>query len=132
MQIHSPKRRASIVTAIAVLFLAFAVLGWGTGYKMSLYHGDGNSASAVPAAKLLSQKERPASTQVVESLLAAPANHQPSTYPAILTIVLMFGLPLILLGATPEFDELDDSRKQLFAHTSFFSFRPPPVFLLSN
>jgi hypothetical protein len=131
MRINSPNRRASIVSAIAVLFLAFTVLGWGTAYKLSLYHRDGNSSPTIPV-KLLSQKERPSTTQVVESLLPVPPNHQPSGYyPAIIIVGLMFGLRLIVSDSMLEVD-LDDSRKQRSAHTSFFSFRPPPALLPSN
>src|ERR1035441_7385865 len=123
MRMNSPNRRASIVSAIAVLFLAFTVLGWGTGYKMSLYHRDGNSSPTIPVAKLLSQKERPSTTQVVESLLPVPPNHQPSSYyPAIIIVALMFGLRLIVSDSMLEV-ERDDSHKQRSAHTSFFSFQ---------
>jgi Na+/H+-dicarboxylate symporter len=132
MGINSPNRRASVVTAIAVLFLAFTVLGWGTAYKMSLYHRAGDPSSGVPIAKLLSQKERPSAAKVVESLLPASPNHQPSGYcSAIIIVALMFGLQLTFSGLMLEAG-LDDSRKQRSAHTSYFSFRPPPAFLPSN
>jgi ABC-type uncharacterized transport system permease subunit len=131
MRIKSQNRRASTVTAIAILFLAFTVLGWGTAYKLSLYHQDSNSSSSVPAAKLLSQKERPSTTKVVESLLPAPPNHQPSSYySAIIIVAFMFVLQLTSTGSVLEVG-LDDSHKQRSAHTSFFSFRPPPAFLPS-
>jgi hypothetical protein len=114
------------------MFLAVMVLGWGTGYKMSLYHGDGNSSPSVPAAKLLSQRERPSTTQVVDSLLPAPPNHQPSAnYPAILVVALLVSVWIIVSLSMLE-DELDNSRKERSAHTSYFSFRPPPAFLPSN
>jgi hypothetical protein len=131
MRIKSQNRRASIVTAIAVLFLAFTVLGWGTAYKLSLYHQDSNSSSSIPATKLLSQKERPSTTKVAESLLPESANHQPSIYySTIIIVALMFGLQLAFSGSMLGVG-LDDSRKRRSAHTSFFSFRPPPVFLPS-
>ena len=132
MRIKSQNRRSSIVNAIAVLFLAFTVLGWGTAYKLSLYHQDGNSSSSIPVAKLLSQKERPSTTKVVESLLPASPNHLPSSYySAIIIVALMFGLQLTVSGPMLEVG-LDDSRKQRSAHTSFFSFRPPPAFFPSH
>jgi hypothetical protein len=112
--------------------LAFAVLGWGTGYKLSLYDSPGSHSKTIPVAKLLSQKERPSTTQVVGSLLPAPPTHQPSTYyPAIIIIALISGLRLTVSGSLPE-GGLDDPRKQRSAHTSFFSFRPPPAFLPIN
>jgi hypothetical protein len=132
MRINSPNRRAPIVTAIAVLFLAFSVLGWGTGYKLSLYDSPGNQSRAIPAAKLLSQKERPSPPQVVDGLLPESPNHQPSSYyPAIIIVALMFGLQLTFSGSMLEVG-IDDSRKQRSAHACFFSFRPPPAFLPSK
>jgi hypothetical protein len=128
---NSTNRRPSVVNIIAVLFLALTVLGWGTAYKASLYHSDNRSAPSIPIAKLLSQKERPSTTKVVERLLPELPSHQPSIYySTILIVALMFGLQLTLTGAMLEVG-LDDSRKQRSAHTSFFSFRPPPAFLPS-
>jgi hypothetical protein len=130
MRIKSQNRRASIVTSLAVLFLAFTVLGWGTAYKASLYHSD-NSPS-IPIAKLLSQKERPSTTKVVERLLPEFPNHQPSIYySTIIIVALMFGFQLTFSGSMLEVG-LDDSRKQLSVHASFFSFRPPPALLPSK
>jgi len=127
MRIKSQNRRASTVTFLAVLFLALTVLGWGTAYKASLYHSD-NSPS-IPIAKLLSQKERPSTTKAVERLLSEFPNHQPSIYYCTVIIVaLMFGIQLTFTGAMLEVG-LDGSPKQRSAHTTFFSFRPPPAFL---
>ena len=132
MRMNSKKRHPSAVNVIAVLFLALTVLGWGTAYKLSLYHSDGNSSSSIPIAKLLSQKERPSTTKVVEGFLPASPNRQPSSYySAIIIVALMFVFQLTFWGPTLEVG-LDNSRKQRSAHTSFFSFRPPPAFLPSN
>jgi hypothetical protein len=50
--------------------LAFAVFAWGLQYKLSLYHSAGRT-NAVPAAKLLSSRERHnPNTQIEEILLA--------------------------------------------------------------
>jgi hypothetical protein len=131
MRMNSTNRRPSVVNIIAVLFLALTVLGWGTAYKASLYHSDNSSAPSIPIAKLLSQKERPSTTKVVERLLPEFPSHQPSIYySTILIVALMFGLQLTFAGAMLKV-WLDDSRKQRSAHTSFFSFRPPPAFLPS-
>jgi hypothetical protein len=46
--------------------LGIAVFFWGLQYKLSLYHSE---QGAVPAAKLLSQRERPASSVAMASLL---------------------------------------------------------------
>jgi hypothetical protein len=130
MRTNSPNRRASVATVFAVLLLAFTVFGWGTAYRLSLYQHDGGSSSTIPIAKLLSQKERPSTTKVVESLLPESPNHQPSSYySAIIIVALMFGFQLAFSGSVLEVG-FDDWRKQ--PHMSFFSFRPPPAFLSSH
>jgi hypothetical protein len=132
MRINSPSRRASIIPVFAVLFLAFTVLGWGTGYKMSLYHHPGSPSLAIPAAKLLSQKERPTATRAAEGVLPATPNHQPSNYyPAILMVALMFVVRLAVSTWMREV-AMADSRRQRSAHSNFFFFRPPPALLSSN
>lgn len=47
--------------------LAFAVSLWGLQYKLSLYHAR-VAQPAAPAAKLLSQKERPLANRLLERL----------------------------------------------------------------
>lgn len=51
--------------------LALAVCLWGTHYKLSLYHP--SAAHQGPAAKLLSQKERPVASVQIEGSLAVDA-----------------------------------------------------------
>jgi hypothetical protein len=53
------------------LLLAFAVSFWGIRYKVSLYHP--SAAHQGPAAKLLSQKERPVASVQMERSLAPDA-----------------------------------------------------------
>ena len=50
-----------------ILMLAFAVSSWGLQYKLSLYHALGPRQS-MPAAKLLSQKERVVASSHLEKL----------------------------------------------------------------
>jgi hypothetical protein len=121
-----------MITVLAVLFLAFTVLGWGTVYKLSLYDPPVSPSTNIPAAKLLSQKERPSSLQAVEGVLPAIPNHQPLSYsPAIMIVVLTFGLRLAVSAWMREIG-MEDSRRQRSAPASFFSFRPPPALLPSN
>src|SRR5260370_18840714 len=132
MRIHSQSRRASVITVFAILFLAFTVIGWGTGYKLSLYNPPGRPSKVIPAAKLLSQKERPTTTQVVEKLLPATPDHQPSiSYPAIIMVALMFRLRLVVSACMRQVT-IDDSLRHRTVHSSFFSFHPPPACLPSN
>jgi hypothetical protein len=54
-------RRRLVLMVIAIGVLAASVFAWGTEYKVSLYpSGHRESRHAVPFAKLLSEKERPA------------------------------------------------------------------------
>jgi hypothetical protein len=132
MQMISPHRRASAITVFAFLFLALTVFGWGTVYKLSLYNPPGSRSTIMPAAKLLSQKERPSTAEVVERLLpATPIREYTDSYPAIIMIALMFGLRLVIsiwIRVTTDHESL----AQRFAHSSFFSFRPPPAYLPCN
>jgi hypothetical protein len=123
MRINTPSRRVSIVTVCAVLFLAFMVLGWGTGYKMSLYHRPGSVSSSIPVAKLLSQKERPSTTRAAEGILPQSPNHQPSVYySAVVIAAILFGLQLSVPTWMREV-AMDDSGRQRSAHSNF-SFPP--------
>ncbi len=132
MQINSPGRRTSSMTIFAIVFLACMVLGWGTGYKLSLYHSRGDSTSVIPAAKLLSQKERPSTERIDEAPSPAVQNHQPSIYsPAIIVVALMLGLRLSV-STWMRKATMDDSGRQWSSHSNFFFFRPPPVILPSN
>lgn len=54
------------------LLLAFAVSGWGLHYKLSLYSSTALKGRG-PAAKLLSQKERPVAASQLEQLAVADA-----------------------------------------------------------
>jgi hypothetical protein len=132
MQLNSPNRRVSAFKTFAVLLLAFTVLGWGTGYKLSLYHRPGCPSSSIPVAKLLSQKERPSATRLDEAVLLAAANHQSSIYyPALIMVTLAFGLRFAMSTWMRE-TAMDDSRRQRFSHSNFFFFRPPPLLFPSN
>lgn len=132
MRIISSDRRASVVTVFAVLFLAFTVFGWGTGYKLSLYDPPGSPSTIIPAAKLLSQKERPSTAKVATQLVPpAPDRKTTNYYPAIVLVGLMFSLRL-LISAWVRVTIEHDSIAQRSAHSNFFSFRPPPASLSCN
>ena len=132
MRIISPNRRVSVFTVFATLFLALTVLGWGTGYKLSLYDPPGSPSTIIPAAKLLSQKERPSTAKVATQLVpAAPAQKTSNYYPAIVFVAFIFSLRLLIstwIGVTTQHGSI----AQRSAHASFFSFRPPPAQLSCN
>ena len=59
--------RRRMPALVVILLLAFAVSFWGLQYKLSLYHAR-VAHPAVPAAKLLSQNERPRANRLLERL----------------------------------------------------------------
>jgi hypothetical protein len=61
------RQRLNVLTL--ALLLSLTVFLWGLHYKVSLYYAQA-SGHAAPAAKLLSQRERPQSVEAIEHLLA--------------------------------------------------------------
>jgi hypothetical protein len=59
--------RRRMPALVVILMLAFAVSFWGLQYKLSLYHAR-VAHPAAPAAKLLSQNERPRANRLLERL----------------------------------------------------------------
>src|ERR1035437_9990026 len=59
--------RRRMPALVVILLLAFAVSFWGLQYKLSLYHARA-AHPAAPAAKLLSQRERPLANRLLEIL----------------------------------------------------------------
>ena len=59
--------RRRLPALAVILMLAFAVSFWGLQYKLSLYHARA-AHPAAPAAKLLSQNERPRANRLLEIL----------------------------------------------------------------
>lgn len=106
---------------VAVAMLALAVFSWGVRYKLSLYH----PVVHMSAAKLLSQRERPATMEAAR-LAADPL---PAPQPLPFFALALGALFAALRVLKPEF--LHRELRRLFprrqASQSFFFFRPPPV-----
>ena len=60
------------------MLLACTVVFWGVQYKVSLYRSPAAQRS-IPAAKLLSQDERPCTTAVVHIFLWGRTTHHPAS-----------------------------------------------------
>jgi hypothetical protein len=107
-----------IVNSIFPVLLALLVLGWGTGYKLSLYKTHITHDSA-PAAKLCTR-----SSDVAKSDLDRAAN-SPNFEPVALKTV-----PISIAQPSPPFrrSERDDSlqRPSLFHSAPALYLRPPP------
>ncbi len=131
MRIDATSRRIPSLTVACVLVLIVGVIAWGAKYKTSLYDPPGSVSLSIPHAKLLSQKERPvSSTQVQPLRLPSPQLDLVDLFPSLIITGVLLGLNVLI-----SFREWTVADKvlpqQLFAGLSFFSFRPPPVLLLS-
>jgi len=122
MNAEPTRRSDSHWMMVAVAMLALAVFSWGVRYKVSLYH----PVVHMSAAKLLSQRERPATIEAAR--LAADPLPAPQPLP-------FFTLALGALFATlrvlkPKFLHREPCNRTLSRRPpchSFFFFRPPPV-----
>ena len=73
---------------VTIAMLAFAVFSWGVRYKLSLY----NPATHMSAAKLLSQRERPATLESAKLAADPVVNPVPITLFAFAMGVMLAGL----------------------------------------
>jgi hypothetical protein len=126
MTANTTSRQASHAMALAVFLLGFAVFFWGLGYKLSLYDLPGSPSTHIAQAKLLSQKERPASIKAVNLVSPIELTFSRIVFSVFLIAALCLSrlsmqLVRILLGSN-----VDIKRGKAFL-SSFFSFRPPPV-----
>ena len=132
LRINSPSRHASIATVFAIVTLALAVLGWGTGYKLSLYDPPGNPSASMPHAKLLSQRERPPAVEAVRELVPASQRTQPSIFnPGVFVVAILLGLAFEAWFRAQTLAVAGTCRQVRF-NSIFFSFRPPPSLFLSK
>jgi hypothetical protein len=131
MRIKITSRRISSPIALGIVLLAFALFGWGVKYKLSLYDPPGSLSTRIPQAKLLSQKERPALFGDTDSFHPVPPQPNSSVlFPAFLIASVLLGSSVEVsfrIGIIPD----DDMGQQRCAHSSFFSFRPPPALIPS-
>lgn len=126
MNTEKTRRRESHWMIVAIAMLAFAVFSWGVQYKLSLY----NSEAHMSEAKLLSQKERPSTSEATE--LSADPLANPVRVP-----LFAFALGAILAGLCSL--KLAASQREVWQQAllprqlsqNFFFFRPPP-FLVSK
>jgi len=132
MRINTKNRRTPIRVVIGIIFLVFALFGWGMQYKRSLYDSPGSVSTHMPHAKLLSQKERPVLANDVASVCPAFPQPESSIFPTFLIAAILLGSYVAISRRVLTVAADDDSRQQRCAHSVFFSFRPPPVLLLSN
>ena len=107
---------------VTIAMLALAVFSWGVRYKVSLY----NPANHMSAAKLLSQRERPATFESAK-LAADPTVHpEMHTLFAVAMGVMLAGLWSLKPTFLPKSVE-HPTRLPKQPSQTFFFFRPPPI-----
>jgi hypothetical protein len=118
----SPGSRRAVLLPLGLLMLSVAVFGWGLQYKLSLYQSKDSITHLAPVAKLLSQKERPAATQ----LLAARSPEVPD-FPFVAAFVLVASLVLRASARFLRIGSREKARPSLPPCLQAVFFRPPPV-----
>jgi hypothetical protein len=116
----------AFLLALGLLVLSAAVFGWGLQYKLSLYHGKNSISHQIPEAKLLSQKERPATGQAFSVRPSAlPTFH---LFPALIIATVASGL-FRAAARYARTGSLERSRPPLPPCLQAIFLRPPPVLL---
>jgi hypothetical protein len=121
---NSAGNRRAVLLPLGLLMLSLAVFGWGLQYKLSLYQGKNSIAHLTPEAKLLSQKERPATAQALDARsLAVPAF-------LAFTAFVFVAVASFLLRAAARYlrtGSMERSRPSRPPCLLAVFFRPPPV-----
>jgi hypothetical protein len=107
---------------VAIALLALAVFSWGVRYKLSLY----NPETHMSAAKLLSQRERPATSEAAKLAADPLVNSGPVALFAFAMGAALAGL-FVLNAALPLKDAWRPPQISKQPEQTFFFFRPPPV-----
>jgi hypothetical protein len=122
MNPEQTRRRGSQWMIVTIAMLTFAIFSWGVRYKVSLY----NPGAHMSAAKLLSQRERPATSESAR-LAADPAvNLEPVTFFALAMGVMLAWLWSLKPVFSPRTVH-HRSRLPKQPGQTFFFFRPPPA-----
>ena len=122
---NSPgKRLCAFLLPLGLMMLSMAIFGWGLQYKLSLYQSKDSISHSAPEAKLLSEKERPATGQAMD---ARPS--ELAAFP-LLPALLMLALTPALFQAAARYvrtGSTEGSRIPLPPCLQAISFRSPPV-----
>jgi hypothetical protein len=122
---HLQKSRRQLTLLVACLVtLGAAVFVWGLSYKLSLYDPPQASSHQMPAAKLLSSRERPR-TAIAEF-------QEPSVATPLLIACALLALFVPLFRAKTQLSWIlvrvvSQHRRPRFADIPQHAFRPPPV-----
>jgi hypothetical protein len=131
-QTEHPERHEGKTTAIifvVVSLLIFGIFSWGLEYKLSLYQAAQTRQSTVPAAKLLSQKERPQTQKDLSGVFGGTQQKIFATSNMLhmgMLCAVFFCLPF-LQNQKIISSQNHSSNRRLRSYTCYFSFRPPPI-----
>lgn len=112
---------------VAIAMLAFAVFSWGVRYKLSLY----NPATHMSAAKLLSERERPATFESTKLAADPVINPEPVTFFGMAMGILLARKWSLKAAFLPR-NVLRQVELPKQPSRTFFFFRPPPVIFVSR
>jgi hypothetical protein len=121
---NSAGKRRAVLLPLGLLMLSLAVFGWGLQYKLSLYQAKNSIAHLTPEAKLLSQKERPATAQGLGARIP-----EMSAFPVVAAFVFV-AMASHLRQAAARYvrtGSMERSRPPRPPCLQALFFRPPPV-----
>jgi len=123
-------RRTGKNSTVLFLFVSLLILGifsWGLEYKLSLYQVAQTPQITVPAAKLLSQKERPLSQNALSAVFdhARHRTFATSTMLGMLCVVIF--CRALLRNQKIVFVQSCSSGRLLRGYMRYFFSRPPPL-----
>jgi hypothetical protein len=120
-------RRMQVSAALGIAFLALAVFGWGLQYKLSLYDQSSDLQNSIPHAKLLSQKERPASSTAIGLIGSnTPQPRLPASCLVLFVGIALLGSSAVQFSWARNRVLVSYSAQQRSAASNYFAFRPPP------
>jgi hypothetical protein len=118
--------------SLALLGLALSVLGWGTGYKLSLYRPSDDSTRLMPHAKLLSKNEQnsPTDKTLISTIKDTTEREETRTSLILLFLAYIISLTVSFQASALSLEARLESRhwhlRQRDSLTFFFAL-PPPV-----
>jgi hypothetical protein len=124
MQLTPKNTRTWNILALSILGLAVAVFAWGLRYKLSLYDSAPPAVHHVAAAKLLSNRERPADTAL---------QFERATVPTLIVLCFTFTIAAGLLLDPRRQSRWtlqrvqNPQRRSIRLTTQPLFFRPPPA-----
>jgi hypothetical protein len=118
--------------SLALIGLALSVFGWGTGYKLSLYHPSDDSFRLMPHAKLLSKNEQkpPAAKTLISKIKDTAGWKEMRTSLSLLFLVYIVSVTAAVRASAFSFGARAAGRhwhQRQHASLTFFFVLPPPV-----